>query len=92
MTLLPSNKLTQEGRILVTLPAEFTLNSNSTVIPTTLKNIDATQIQCVANTTSNKFLVRQLFFSFGYLPKVDGPISFNLTNIIAANPNQTLSG
>jgi hypothetical protein len=85
-TVQPTNKLSQEGRIVVTIPPEFMTNSNSTVVPVTLKNLDGSKIECISNSTSNKLLVRQLFYSFGYTPKVDGTISFNLTNIIAANP------
>ena len=33
--------------------------------------------------------MRNLFYSFGYSPKVDGPLIFNLTSIIARNPKQT---
>lgn len=86
----PTNKLTQHARLIVSMPPEFTLNSSSPLSVTSLKSLDPTAMESVADLTTNRFLVRNLFYSFGYNPKIDGPMTFNLTSIVAQNPSMTL--
>lgn len=92
VTLLPDHKLSQDGRVIFTLPTDFGLQSASPVLASSVKSLNTTFIECLANTTTNRVLVRNLFYSFGYSPKVDGQLVFNLTSIIARNPSLTITG
>ena len=73
------------------MPSDFTLATNSTVIPISAQTVSGSNIGCQINATNNIFQVNNMFYSFGYNPIVDGSIIFNLTSIIAKNPMKTLS-
>lgn len=71
------------------MPNEFILATNSTVIPISAQSISTSSTLAV-NQTSNKIVIRSVFYSFGYNPNVDGPLVFNLTSIVQSNPIKTL--
>ena len=89
VTMQSTTKLSQDARIVLLIPKEVSLSSTcETDVFTTVSMRN--NIECAIDLRENRITLSDLFYSFGYDPKLEKVIKFQLNDVIVRNPSSLI--